>query len=96
MLPPTTHDLAFTVPPTFLSVTDRRADGGLAMFSIAHCRAPLAERLRELVGEPALYQVRTPDGAVLCTVVPGPAFGELEALRRRAGAPDLFPRADRQ
>jgi hypothetical protein len=58
-------------------------------------RGPIAS-LRELVGEPALHQVRTPDGAVLCTVVPGPAFGELEALRRRAGAPDLFPRANRQ
>jgi hypothetical protein len=57
-------------------------------------RGPIAS-LRKLVGESALHQVRTPDGAVLCTVVPGPAFGELEALRRRAGAPDL-PRAERQ
>ena len=32
---------------------------------------------------PALHQVRTPDGAVLCTVTPGPAYGELEALRAR-------------
>jgi hypothetical protein len=28
--------------------------------------------------EDALYRVRTADGAVLCVVVPGPAFGELQ------------------
>jgi hypothetical protein len=42
--------------------------------------------LRKLAEEPALYQVRTPDGAVLCTVTPGPAFGEWEALRRPAAS----------
>jgi hypothetical protein len=44
-------------------------------------RGPAAS-LGKLATEPALYQVRTPDGAVLCTVTPGPAFGELEARRR--------------
>jgi hypothetical protein len=36
-----------------------------------------------LAEQPALYQVKTADGVVLCNVVPGPAFGELEALRSR-------------
>jgi hypothetical protein len=40
--------------------------------------------LRHLTNEPALYQVRTPDGALLCTVTPGPAFGEIEARRGAA------------
>ena len=38
--------------------------------------------LRRMAVQPALHQVRTPDGVVLCTVVPGPAYGEFEALRR--------------
>ena len=46
-------------------------------------RGPI-ESLRKLAAEPALYQVRTPDGVVLCTVTPGPAYGELEAHRRAA------------
>jgi hypothetical protein len=41
------------------------------------------EGLREVLGQQPLHRVRTPDGAVLCTVVPGPAFGELENLRQR-------------
>ena len=44
-------------------------------------RGPI-DSLEELAQQPALHQVRTPDGAVLCTVIPGPAFGELEAIRR--------------
>jgi hypothetical protein len=52
--------------------------------------------LRKLASEPALHQVRTPDGAVLCTVVPGPAFGEFEALRPRAIVSHSLHRADRQ
>jgi hypothetical protein len=43
-----------------------------------------AEAIRELAARPALHQVRTPDGVVLCTVTPGPAYGEFEALRSRA------------
>ena len=46
-------------------------------------RGPVAS-LRQLAREQALYQVRTPDGAVLCTVTPGPAFSELEAQHRTA------------
>ena len=52
--------------------------------------------LRTLAREPALHQVRTPDGAVLCTVTRGPAYGELEALQRpvapRQPAPQANPR----
>jgi hypothetical protein len=44
-------------------------------------RGPVTS-LRKMAAEPALYQVRTPDGALLCTVTPGPAYGELEARRR--------------
>ena len=56
--------------------------------------------VREIVARPAVHQVRTPDGAVLCTVTAGPALPELmgraagtappaeAATRRRAaGAP---------
>lgn len=38
--------------------------------------------LRNLARQPALHQVRTADGAVLCTVTRGPAFPELKAVRR--------------
>jgi hypothetical protein len=46
-------------------------------------RGPAAA-ISKLAAEPALFQVRTPDGAVLCVVTPGPAYGELEATRRAA------------
>jgi hypothetical protein len=36
------------------------------------------ENMIDLAGREALYQVRTPDGAVLCAVFPGPAFAELQ------------------
>ena len=37
-----------------------------------------AEGVAGLAGRPdALYQVKMPDGAVLCVVEPGPAFAEL-------------------
>jgi hypothetical protein len=57
-------------------------------------RGPVAG-LEELAGQPALYQVRTPDGALLCSVIPGPAFGELEELKARAAARTAFGKADR-
>lgn len=41
--------------------------------------------LTELIEQPSLYQVRTSDGAVLCTVIPGPAYSEFEAIKHRAG-----------
>ncbi len=50
-----------------------------------------ADSLREMAGQPALHQVRTPDGVVLCSVTPGPAFGELEAVRRRGASPGASP-----
>lgn len=46
-------------------------------------RGPVSA-LRRMAIRPALHQVRTADRAVLCTVTPGPAYGELEALRRAA------------
>lgn len=52
---------------------------------VALARGPVAA-LRRLAQAPALHQVRTPDGAVLCTVTPGPAYGEFEALRSRASS----------
>jgi hypothetical protein len=37
----------------------------------------LRSEFRNVANHPALYRVRTPDGAVLCSVVAGPAIGEL-------------------
>ena len=42
-----------------------------------------AESLKQLAAQPALHQVKTADGAVLCNVVPGPMFQEMEKLRSR-------------
>lgn len=55
-------------------------------------RGPI-EGIREVLAEPALHRVRTPDGAVLCTVTPGPAYAELEAIRHRAVGHDALDRA---
>lgn len=44
-----------------------------------------AQGMTALAQEPALYQVKTSDGVVLCTVTPGPAFAELQALQARTG-----------
>jgi hypothetical protein len=42
----------------------------------------------DLAAQPALYQVKTRDGVVLCNVVPGPAYNELKELQsRHASAP---------
>jgi hypothetical protein len=49
---------------------------------IALARGPI-DGLRRLAEAPALYQVRTADGAVLCTVSPGPAYARFEELRSR-------------
>ena len=49
-------------------------------FHIRLARGPAAS-LQELAQEPAVHQVRTPDGAVLCSITPGPAFDEWVALR---------------
>jgi hypothetical protein len=46
-------------------------------------RGPV-EGLMELAEQPALHQVRTPDGALLCSVIPGPAYEELAEVRSRA------------
>jgi hypothetical protein len=58
-------------------------------------RGPAAA-LRDLAAQPALHQVRTPDDVVLCTVSPGPAFHELEALRARAASGNSSPPAKPQ
>ncbi len=42
--------------------------------------------IRDVMQLPAVYRVTTPDGALLCTVTPGPAYGELEALQHRVTA----------
>lgn len=52
--------------------------------------------LSELLLQESLYRVTTPDGAVLCTVIPGPAYGELQALRHRAGTGTSNNQVDRQ
>jgi hypothetical protein len=54
---------------------------------VSLARGPI-DGLRELAARPALHQVRTPDGAVLCTVTAGPAYAELEALRSRTARRD--------
>lgn len=60
-------------------------------FEVKLVRGPRAT-LRALVSNPALYRVETPDGAVVCTVIPGPALGELDEDRRLAAERE----ADRQ
>ena len=54
-------------------------------FEVKLVRGP-RDSLRALVSNPALHRVETPDGAVVCTVVPGPALGQLDEDRRRAAA----------
>lgn len=54
-------------------------------FTIRLAKGPV-EGLQELARQHALYRVQTPDGAVLCTVIPGPAYGELLALQTRSAA----------
>jgi hypothetical protein len=51
--------------------------------------------LTELAQQPALYQVRTPDGALLCAVFPGPAYSELEELQSRAASRAASRKANR-
>ena len=51
--------------------------------------------LTELAQQPALYQVRTPDGALLCSVIPGPAYSELEELQSRAASRAASRKANR-
>jgi hypothetical protein len=46
--------------------------------SVELLRGP-ADGVRDLANrEDALYRVQTPDGTVLCVVVPGPTFAELQ------------------
>ena len=40
----------------------------------------------------ALYQVRTSDGALLCSVIPGNAYDELKALQAQAAERQAHPR----
>ena len=66
-------ELAFTLPWR-----------GTEHVTIRLNRGPI-EGMRELVSRTdALYQVKTPDGAVLCAVFPGPAFGQLRPNLARA------------
>jgi hypothetical protein len=50
--------------------------------------------IMSLVTNPSLYHVETPDGAVLCSVLPGPALGELDETRRRTAARQATNQAD--
>jgi hypothetical protein len=52
--------------------------------------------LEQLATKAALHQVRTPDGAVLCTVTPGPAYGELDALQHLDAPAGANHRPNRQ
>ncbi|HSC29230.1 MAG TPA: hypothetical protein VLD67_18285 [Vicinamibacterales bacterium] len=60
-------------------------DGDDYHVGVQLARGPRAY-LRKVATQPALHQVRTPDGAVLCTVTAGPAFADLDPLRRREDA----------
>ena len=74
------HEVFFTYPHR-----------GRHYLHVSLARGPV-DALWRLAEAPALHQVRTPDGAVLCTVTPGPAYRELEALRSRAAtAQDNHP-----
>jgi hypothetical protein len=42
------------------------------------------EGVMELAQQPSLHEIRTPDGALLCSVLPGPAYQELQDLKARA------------
>jgi hypothetical protein len=42
-----------------------------------------AEGVIELARQPAIYQVKTPDGAVLCNVIPGPAYAQVQGIQPR-------------
>jgi len=69
------HELAFTFPwrPHYLDVRLNRGS---------------AEGVRDLANrEDALYRVQTPDGVVLCVVLPGPAFAELQPYLPRPSSP---------
>lgn len=46
-----------------------------------HLARGQAVALRRLATRPAVHKVRTPDGAMLCTILPGPLFDQLEATQ---------------
>ena len=77
------HELYFTDPVR-----------GRHYLHIRLARGPVAG-VTELAEQPALYQVKTADGAVLCNIIPGPAYGELQALQSRstprAASPEAHP-----
>jgi hypothetical protein len=76
------HEVYFTAP-----VRRRHA------LHIRLARGPI-DGVKELADQPALYQVKTPDGAVLCNVIPGPAYAELQALQTRARDRAVIPLPD--
>jgi hypothetical protein len=49
------------------------------------------EAFRDIASGPALHRIETPDGAVLCTITPGPALKRLGA-GTRGRQPDEGPR----
>lgn len=74
------HELYFIRPPR----------GGYHLH-VRLARGPVAG-VTEMAQQPALHQVRTPDGALLCSVIPGPAYDELKALQAQVA----FRKANRQ
>jgi hypothetical protein len=62
------HELSFTYPAR-----------ARHYFHVRLARGPIAG-VTELAAQPALHQITTADGVVLCNVIPGPAYGELQAL----------------
>jgi hypothetical protein len=58
-------------------------------------RGPRAH-LRSLLRTPAVHRVRTPDGAVLCTITPGSAYTEIGRFRGRSESDASGPRSPRQ
>ena len=79
----------------FRELSFTRRDRGTPYLFVRLARGPVAG-LMELARQPALYQVRTPDGALLCSVIAGPAYGELEALRSRAASRAASRKAERR
>jgi hypothetical protein len=61
------HELFFTPPQRGQHYLDIRLN-----------RGPIGGVTELANRQDALYRVQTPDGAILCVVLPGPAFGELQ------------------
>ena len=52
--------------------------------------------LRDLLRKPAVHRIRTPDGAVLCTIAAGPAYTEISPFPSERGVAQTRPRVFRE